>query len=313
MFKQKLNWILACAGAVGCLVLVFSGKLSLYVHPRYTWFTLLMALIAVPLLCFAAGQAARQKAPRQHGDEVASVGGDDSGDEKCDSVGDAQTAGALGSSANGSVSGDTDSSDAADSEKTHASTNLTPAAGARGAARLRPGALLAGACGALLLAPLILLPPAPLSSQRAIAAAGTPAGVPGGVSSPAANHSSASDSEKTVLDWAQILSVTTDPAQLAGRSANLLGFITADPDDPENLVRVSRYSITCCIVDTQAIGVTVYMPGWQAHFKEGDWVKMRGHFIQNPSVLSPHLTVFTPEKHEKTQVPADPYLTGGGK
>lgn len=115
------------------------------------------------------------------------------------------------------------------------------------------------------------------------------------------------DRSLSVKDWAGLLRQGADAEALSGRAPTITGFITPDPDDPENVFYVARFVITCCAVDAQPIGVPVYLPGWQDQWKTDSWVSATGVFIDNPSIDSMQVTVLDPAELTQTEQPAEPY------
>lgn len=112
----------------------------------------------------------------------------------------------------------------------------------------------------------------------------------------------------TIKDWAGLLRHGADERTLAGKSPTLVGFVTPDADDPENVFYVARFIVTCCAVDAQPVGVPVYLPGWQDRFAVDEWVSVTGAFASNPSVASMQAVVLAPSEITSTEQPADPYV-----
>ncbi|MBX3093065.1 MAG: TIGR03943 family protein [Cryobacterium sp.] len=112
----------------------------------------------------------------------------------------------------------------------------------------------------------------------------------------------------TVKDWAGLLRQGADERTLTGKSPTLVGFVTPDTDDPENVFYVARFVVTCCAVDAQPVGVPVYLPGWRDRFAVDEWVSVTGTFSSNPSIASMQATVLTPREITSTEQPADPYV-----
>lgn len=164
--------------------------------------------------------------------------------------------------------------------------------------------------GALLLASatagaLLVLPPATLTTatvdQRDINAAAVADAEP-------VQLAGADTSEFTVRDWAMLLRQGADAEFLSGKKPELLGFVTPFPDDPDNVFYVARFTVTCCAVDAQPVGVPVYLPGWQDRFAVDSWVLVTGSFIDNPSGAGLQAVVLEPASVEPAQQPADPYV-----
>lgn len=163
--------------------------------------------------------------------------------------------------------------------------------------------------GALALG-MLALPPATLTSataqQRDINSSTIGADAQD-VESAAAAPTGASASF-TVVDWASLLRQTNDLDFYEGKPVDVVGFITPDADDPENVFYVSRFFVTCCAVDAQPAGVPVYSPGWAAQFEADDWVQVTGEFSANPSSGSTEPLAVTPDQVLPTDQPSEPYL-----
>ena len=112
----------------------------------------------------------------------------------------------------------------------------------------------------------------------------------------------------TVLDWSSLLRQTTDAGFYRDKAANIVGFITKDTDDPQNVFYVSRFVITCCAVDAQPVGVPVYLPNWRDRFAADQWVKVSGSFETNPSKKSQQSIALVPTATTKVDQPSEPYL-----
>ena len=112
----------------------------------------------------------------------------------------------------------------------------------------------------------------------------------------------------TVLDWSSLLRQTTDAGFYRDKAANIVGFITKDTDDPQNVFYVSRFVITCCAVDAQPVGVPVYLPNWRDRFAADQWVKVSGSFETNPSTKSQQSIALVPTVATKVDQPSEPYL-----
>ena len=163
------------------------------------------------------------------------------------------------------------------------------------------GLALAG----LVAAVLLLVPPATLTSSTAIQRDISNSGV--GIGSQTVDAAPSASLHFSVLDWASLLNQTNDPAFYRDRSADVTGFVTAAPDDPD-VFYVSRFVITCCVVDAQPVGVPVYSPGWQDSFDPDDWVRVTGDFTSNPSPVSTAPIALTPDAVTAMEEPDDPYL-----
>lgn len=155
----------------------------------------------------------------------------------------------------------------------------------------------------------VLLPPATLSaataSQRDITATQV------NLDAASLDDASAADADTfrryTVLEWSSLLAQSSEPSFYAGKPADVIGFITPDPQ-ADDVFYVSRFMITCCAVDAQPIGVPVYLPDWQARFQPDDWVEVTGEFSASRSTTSAVPIALDPAEVIGVDAPADPYL-----
>jgi putative membrane protein len=162
---------------------------------------------------------------------------------------------------------------------------------------------------AALAAGAVLLPPATLSaataSQRDITATQT------NLDAASLEEASSADgptfSRYTVLEWSSLLAQTSDPVFYAGKPVDVVGFITPDPVAAD-VFYVSRFSITCCAVDAQPVGVPVYLPDWSSQFAADDWVQVTGEFASNRSTESTAPIALAPAGVIGVEQPSDPYL-----
>ena len=113
-----------------------------------------------------------------------------------------------------------------------------------------------------------------------------------------------------MLDWASLLRQTSDLAFYDAKPVDIVGFVTEDPDDPQNVFYVSRFVITCCAVDAQPVGVPVYAPDWRETYSPDDWVEVTGTFGANPSSKSTQPIAVQPGDAGISAIdePGDPYL-----
>lgn len=170
--------------------------------------------------------------------------------------------------------------------------------------------ITAAAVAGLMAVGMVLLPPATLSAttaqQRDLNS--TALNASSQTVDAAAGASAAAVASFTVLDWASLLRQTSDLAFYADKPVDVVGFVAASPDDPENVFYVSRFFVTCCAVDAQPAGVPVYAPGWAAQFPEDSWVQVTGLFTTNPSSGSAEPLAIDPEQILPVEQPREPYL-----
>jgi putative membrane protein len=112
----------------------------------------------------------------------------------------------------------------------------------------------------------------------------------------------------SVKDWSVLLAQTTDPTFFTSKSVDVTGFVSADPDAPDDVFYVTRFVVTCCAVDAQPVGVPVYQPGWSSTLETDEWVRVTGPFATNPSTGSRQPLAVVPQGVEQVDQPADPYV-----
>ncbi len=158
---------------------------------------------------------------------------------------------------------------------------------------------------------LLVLPPATLSSatasQRevnstALASTGTT------VEAASEIDDDASYANLSLADWASLLRQTTDLGFYQGKTATALGFITEDPEDPDNIFYISRFYIWHCTLDAQAVGVPIYMENWKDTLQPDQWVTASGEFGVNASDRSTQALVLDAGDVTVVDQPDDPYL-----
>lgn len=261
--------LLALIGIVATAWLAATDRLGLYIHPRYFWFTVIMAGIGA-VLVVAAFALAPLPEPRDDEHTQDEHEHDEHEHEEREQA-----------------------------KHEHAE----PPSSAR-AGRIRTAltvTILVGAAFALL-----VLPPATLTSataaQRSINTSGTTA------DQDAPALVGGDTSQFTVKDWALLLRQTPDADTFADTTVDVVGFVTASPDDPENVFYVARFVVTCCAVDAQPVGVPVYLPGWADRFAPDQWVAASGPIIANPGSSSAEPLLLEPEELSVTEQPDQPYV-----
>ncbi|MDQ0576595.1 TIGR03943 family putative permease subunit [Agromyces albus] len=255
--------LLTLVGIVATVWLGATGQLGLYIHPRYFWFSIAMALIGAVFVVAAFAFTPLPEEPDEATDAAAAPGLHD---------------------------------------HSHHDTAEPPRGNRAGTVRAALAALtIVVATGALL-----VLPPTTLTSatatQRSInsATSALDASSPTLVGGDTANF--------TVKDWALLLRQNPDVGYYADKDVDVVGFVTASPDDPENVFYLARFSVTCCAVDAQPIGVPVYLPGWQEQFEEDQWLAATGAIEQNPGSTGDEPLVLVTETLEVTEQPEQPYV-----
>ena len=113
-------------------------------------------------------------------------------------------------------------------------------------------------------------------------------------------------SHLTIKEWAGLLAQTHESAFYRGKTVNLTGFVTPDAADAQ-VFYVSRFVVTCCAVDAQAVGVPVYAPGWRGRYQPNSWVTVMGDFAAHPQQHRQQPIVIIPRSVTSTTQPKEPY------
>ncbi|TPW75643.1 TIGR03943 family putative permease subunit [Schumannella soli] len=270
------RWIgplLALVAVVATLWLAATGKLALYIHPRYTVFAVVMAVIGGVAVLAGSFFLLRKDAK----DARAAVHDHADHDHA-------------------------DHADHSDAAHDHDHDEIGPGLLARprllrsltvGRVLIIAGALVA----------LLILPPAALTSataqNRALATSAD------ALQAPAANLVGTDTSKFTVKDWASLLRSGGESA-VAGQTVQISGYLLDNGD--ADVVYVARLMVTCCAVDAQPVGVPVYLPDWKKDHKANSWVKLTGRFQQNPSGSGAVPVVIVPSEFAGISEPDQPYV-----
>jgi len=154
---------------------------------------------------------------------------------------------------------------------------------------------------------LLVLPPATLTTST-VDQRDLNASVAGPAAAGSAELAGGDQSSFSVKDWASLIRQGAGDEFVVGKTATLTGFVTPDPDDPENVFYVARFVVTCCAVDAQPVGVAVYSPDWESRFPVDSWVEVTGTFGANPSLDSLQTIAITPDAIDATSRPSQPYV-----
>jgi uncharacterized repeat protein (TIGR03943 family) len=233
--------VVATATALFSLWLAATGRLDLYVHPRYLWFSIVMAVIALALVGVAIALPGHG-----HGDAAP--------------------------------------------------------------ARLRRPPVLVALSTVVVVAALAVVTPTTLSSRQALGRDVASGGTALARTLTGQIDLGASIDDYTMVDWAATMQLRGDLAFYAGHEATFSGFVTPDETDPDDVLLITRFRITCCTLDAQPVGIPVHLPGWRDRFPVNSWVEGTGGFAVNPSTTSSAAIVFAPDDLHAIEEPDDPYL-----
>jgi putative membrane protein len=83
--------------------------------------------------------------------------------------------------------------------------------------------------------------------------------------------------ERNVLDWSRLFQIESAPSAFNGQQARVLGFVYKEPGYPEDTFMVGRFTMSCCVADSSALGLPAYLEGAD-DLEAGTWVEVEGAF-----------------------------------
>ena len=254
------------------LYFAVTGKLILFIHPRYVVFTVVMAIIGLILVAAAITQRVRNPRSAKHGQ-------DDDHEHEHEPPPRRTLRGIIVPALASAIA-------------------ITAAL----ALLLLPAATLSEATAQQRAVNAVPFAGGPF------AAVGTPAASSTSFDAATGTASAATFARFTVQEWSALLRQNIDLSFYSGKPVDVTGFIRADPGDPANAFYPSRFVISCCAVDAQPLGVPVSLPNWKSQFAAGQWLAVTGGFGANPSSSSTESIVLLPKTVNRVSEPAEPYL-----
>ena len=272
---------LAAVLAVVTLGLGVTGRLALYINPDQAWFAVGMAVLALAgaAASFLLPLGAEQDHGHDHGDAHRHAGGD----------------GADGHVEHGPASRRGGARREASARRPGTATAPPARSVLARAATLAGGVAASGVAVAAL-----VLPPAPLSVE--IAMARDTGSAPLFAGADQVRLAGADTSRFGVGDWASAFSTATSPDAFEGTPVTLTGFVTPDEGDDDRL-RLGRLVITHCVIDAQPASVPVVSPDWEGTVAVGGWIRVEGVVTTDAGGA----LVIEPRDIAPVAVPDDPY------
>jgi uncharacterized repeat protein (TIGR03943 family) len=149
----------------------------------------------------------------------------------------------------------------------------------------------------------VLIPARPLGSDAAANKGVTLAG-PLAAGNNQTMQLDAAPDKRTVLDWIRIFNFEPDLNPYLGETANVIGFVYADPRLPTGHFLVARFTVSCCVADAFAIGMAVR---WPEQLPTDQWVIVRGP-VQVLEIDQQKIPLILAESITPIDEPAQPYL-----
>jgi len=153
----------------------------------------------------------------------------------------------------------------------------------------------------------LLVPPQPLGAA-AVANRGVNASAPLSPlgSAPVKLSLSVAPADRNLLDWLRAFDQAGSPQALAGQPARVTGFVYHDPRLPAGQFFVSRFVLTCCVVDATPVALLVDWPDAQ-RLPNDDWVQVSGS-IQAGDFQGQPAPLIEADQVLTITEPAQPYL-----
>ena len=110
--------------------------------------------------------------------------------------------------------------------------------------------------------------------------------------------------ERNILDWVRAFNATIDPAAFNGQEVDVTGFVFRGDNYAADQFMVARFTISCCVADSVAIGVPVI---WDDSIPADTWVRITGT-MQASTFQNETRTVIQPTSVAVVERPDHPYL-----
>lgn len=110
--------------------------------------------------------------------------------------------------------------------------------------------------------------------------------------------------QRNILDWVRAFNSTDDPTVFNGQAVDVVGFVYHGANYPDDTFLVARFTISCCVADSLAIGLPVT---WAEPLPQDTWVRVRGQ-LATGTLLGEERAIVQPTSVEVIPQPEHPYL-----
>ena len=110
--------------------------------------------------------------------------------------------------------------------------------------------------------------------------------------------------QRNILEWVRAFNSTDDPAAFSGQTVDVTGFVYRGQEYADDMFLVARFTISCCVADSVAIGLPVT---WAEDLPQDTWVRVRGQLTAGTFQGEPRAIV-QPSSIEIIPQPEHPYL-----
>jgi len=95
-------------------------------------------------------------------------------------------------------------------------------------------------------------------------------------SQPQSFRSKSRPEERTLTEWVRTLNVYPEPDAYKDQKAKIEGFVIHVKDQPDDVLTLSRFVITCCAADAYPIGIPVKLKGSRSAYAPDQWLRVEG-------------------------------------
>jgi len=110
----------------------------------------------------------------------------------------------------------------------------------------------------------------------------------------------------SIGDWTREINMDGNLSKFEGKEVDLIGFVFKPSDLPSEYFLISRFAISCCVLDATPIGLTVKYETSDL-YESDDWIQVKGKF-QIENINGKEKLVIIPSSIEKTEIPNNPYI-----
>ena len=110
--------------------------------------------------------------------------------------------------------------------------------------------------------------------------------------------------DRNILDWVRAFNSTDNAADFNGLPVDVVGFVYRGENFANDQYLVARFTISCCVADSTAIGVPIW---WDQPLEVDTWVRVQGH-LQAGEFNGAQWPIIQPDNLEVVERPEHPYL-----
>ncbi len=114
--------------------------------------------------------------------------------------------------------------------------------------------------------------------------------------------------ERNILDWLRAFNDSNNLATFNDQQARVIGFVYREVNFPEDHFMIVRFAVSCCVADSSAIGLPVFVNGIDIdHITEGSWISVDGYF-ELGEFEGQSMPILNLSAIEEIEQPANPYI-----